>query len=654
MRQLFSKYINYVILLPASILLIMLLFDSVNAAKRIQSSNALSAHVSLAIVTNQLVHELQKERGMSAGYIGSGGRKFADLLPNQRQLTDSALQKLTEAFSEQTYSEEVTVELNAVFNALEARTRIRRDVDNLSISLGEALSYYTSNNTRILELNGLLADYAQDPEVKQALITVFNFAFGKEQAGIERAVLSNGFGADNFSDNLYTRFIQLTTKQSSYLDEANLFSKGEAKRAIDGFFSSSEHKAVLEYRALLDSKRSGFGVNPEAWFEASTKRINLLKKTQDDLLEFVIYQSEQAVTESYSMLVMYAVILSVSIGLSYVLFSTLNLTKLQSEEIARVTDDIVNKKDVSARVTRISNDALGEATQRINYILSVFQTDLKKFQEYSHEIASATHETSASVDQSEQNLRVQQRDVLDIVKAAEEMSASAKHIIDLMQLNSESVNVAKHETQAGNASVEQSVGGIDALSNEVEALSGTIENLRTKTDSISSMVDVIQSVAEQTNLLALNAAIEAARAGEQGRGFAVVADEVRALAARTSQSTEEISTIVDELQEGSRKADEAIGRSKQKAEMAVTDSSNILTSLKNIVEKMEDVDGATAKVFKSALDQTAVVRNISDKIHSIDNQAEENVAGATQIGHAAHQLATISEDMQRMVEEYKT
>lgn len=654
MTRFISKYLSLLIVIPAILLVIVLAAESGIAVSNIKSAKSLQRHVSLALVTNQLVHELQKERGMSAGFIGSKGASFVSALPKQRALTDGALADLNDALKEDSYSDQVTAEINNLLRELRQLKSIRAEVDSLSISLGEALTYYTGRNTQILELNGALADYAKESDIKQALIVVFNFAFGKEQAGIERAVLSNGFGQDAFNDGLFRRFVALTTKQQSYIHEADILSDEDGKATIARFLNSREHKAVLEYRALLSKQREGFGVNPEDWFAASTARINILKQTQDTLLGDVLEASASVVTKSYGYLMLYAVMLVVSVGLTLMLYRTTRLTKMQSEEIGEATEHVIGERDLRVRVKQISQDRLGKTSHYINEILSTFQKDLVTFQDFSHQIASATHETAVSISQSETNLENQQKDVATIAQATEQMNANVREVTDAMESSSESVSRVSKDLHAGNDRVTASVTRIESLAEEVDALGGTIDELNQGTDNIASMVDMIQSVAEQTNLLALNAAIEAARAGEQGRGFAVVADEVRALASRTKQATEEISAIVEQLQIGADKANQVIATSKEKAGQAVDDSNEIKTVLDNIVYKMEEVDGITSQVFTSASEQLAAIGEVTRRVTEIDNQAAENVEGAKQVGEAASRLAEIAMDMQTKVDSYHT
>jgi methyl-accepting chemotaxis protein len=653
MKRWLSRYLSLLTLVPVIVLILFIAKDVFRAYQSLEQANETIAVTKLVTATNHLVHELQKERGMSAGFIGSKGSKFASQIRNQRSLTDREIQNLKNFMADASYPEQTNKTIQQLFSNLGQLQTIRQQVDSLNIALPKALSYYTGNNLIILDLNGHLASGLEETNSSERFLTLYNIAYAKEQAGIERAVLSNVFTSGAFTPALFTDYIKLDTKQNTYMKSTYSVATSEFKKVLDKFAQSAESREVNRYRNIAEKNDSGFNVEADDWFSAATARINKLKTTEQILLQETMRFSQKMVSSRRYVIMFEFMILILMIAAAYAVFSTIRLRTLQSFEINRFMKKIDAEKDLTDSVEIITEDELGRIAKLINITFEDIRADFVSFQENAYQIGVATTQAASATQQSKANLTQLQLDISSIASATEEMSVSIKSVMQNMQVASDGAENAAKETVNGEEAVKTSMQGISQTAIEVARVGDTITELNSRVNDILGMVDVIKSVADQTNLLALNAAIEAARAGEQGRGFAVVADEVRTLAKRTQQSTQEISNVVDVLKSSSQKAFASIESGNQQAKEAVANAQQISDVLTKIVESIKSVDDVTGVVATSTQEQSTVIQSINSNVASIDDQARENVVGAEQLSASSLQLSQIAHEMEERIQTYK-
>jgi len=653
MKRWLSRYLSVLTLVPVVVLIIFISKDVFRAYQSLEQANETIADAMLVNTTSQLVHELQKERGMSAGFIGSNGAKFASQIRNQRSLTDREIQNLKSFMDDTSHHEQTNKTIQQLFSNLDQLRTIRKQIDSLSIDLPKALSYYTGNNLLILDLNGHLASGLEETSASERFLALYNIAYAKEQAGIERAVLSNVFARGAFSPELFTRYIKLGTKQNTYMKSTYSVATPEFKKVLDQFVQSKESREVKRYRGIAENSENGFNVEADDWFSAATARINKLKITEQILLEETTLYSQKMVSSRRNVIVFESIILILMLAVAYAVFSTIRLRATQSFEIDRFMKKVDSEKDLTDSVEIMTEDELGIIAKLINITFENIRADFTSFRENAHQIGEATIQAASATEQSKANLTQLQLDISSIASATEEMSVSINSVMENMHIASDGAENAAKETINGEKAVKTSMQGISQTAVEVARVGDTITELNSRVNDILGMVDVIKSVADQTNLLALNAAIEAARAGEQGRGFAVVADEVRTLAKRTQQSTQEISNVVDILKSSSQKAFASIESGNHQAKEAVANAQQISAVLTKIVESIKSVDDVTGVVATSTQEQSTVIQIINSNVASIDDQARETVLGAEQLSASSLQLSQIAHDMKERIETYK-
>ncbi|AGH43870.1 methyl-accepting chemotaxis protein [Paraglaciecola psychrophila] len=653
MKRWLSRYLSLLTLIPVAVLLIFITANIFRAYHDLEQANKTISNVRLVTITSQLVHELQKERGMSAGFIGSKGSEFVSELKNQRTLTDKEVNSLKSFMVDIDYQQQINKTMQQLFNDLGQLQIIRQQVDALSITLPKALRYYTANNLLLLDLNGHLASELEETTSAERFLILYNIAYAKEQAGIERAVLNSVFASEEFTPALMTRFIELLTKQQTYIKSAYTVASSDFKEVLNRFVESKESRDVQGYRDIAKNNMNGFNVEPNDWFKAATARIDKLKITEQTLLDEANLYAQGNVSNRLFVIVSESLVLILMLAVAYAVFSTVRLRALQSFEINRFMNKVNLEKDLTDKVELITEDELGIIAKLINITFTNIRTDFISFQENADQIGEATEQAACATEQSKVNLKRLQLEISSIASATEEMSASIKSVTEHMLVASDGAETAAKETVNGEEAVKISMQGISQTAVEVARVGTTITELNSRVSDILGMVDVIKSVADQTNLLALNAAIEAARAGEQGRGFAVVADEVRTLAKRTQQSTQEISDVVDVLKNSSQKAFSSIESGNQQAKEAVTNAQQISAVLAKIVQSIKSVDDVTGVIESSTREQSLVIQSISKNVAIIDGQARETVVGAEQLSASSLQLSQITLEMKARIQAYK-
>ena len=309
--------------------------------------------------------------------------------------------------------------------------------------------------------------------------------------------------------------------------------------------------------------------------------------------------------------------------------------------------------DLVVTVPVQGHDELGQLALSTNSSLNAIRSALLEASEGASSVADAALRIAASAEETNQAVTSQRDQLSQLATAMNEMSATISDVAGHAESTARDTHEATSEAGLGNKDVNASVNGIQSLAKEVELASQQVTQLKEGVMQISEVTNVISAISDQTNLLALNAAIEAARAGEQGRGFAVVADEVRQLASRTRQSTEEIQNTVSELQQRALSAAHAMETSRKLAESSVQQSEKAGQDLGQILTHIQHVNDMSTQIATAAEEQSAVAEDMNRNVLGINDSAQEVSQSAAHLAQESEMLADLSRTLDQRLGDFR-
>ena len=333
-------------------------------------------------------------------------------------------------------------------------------------------------------------------------------------------------------------------------------------------------------------------------------------------------------------------------------FLTISGISLAVKRIESTANRLV-EGDLNARVDYESRDEMGQIAQMVNQMAENFRRTVNEVKDAVTRLASAAEETSVVTAQTTSGISQQQTETSQVATAINQMSATVHEVARNAVEAAAAAQEADITFAEGKQVIDRVIKAIGDLAAEVESAAGVIQQLDAESKNIGSVLDVIKSIAEQTNLLALNAAIEAARAGEQGRGFAVVADEVRTLAGRTQESTKEIEEMISKLQAGTNNAVKAMGKGREMTQFGVEQAAAAGKALETINTAVDRISGMNTQIAGAAEEQSTVTEEINRSIASINEVAEQSAVGAQQTAAASDDLAKLADQLKGLVDRFK-
>ena len=460
----------------------------------------------------------------------------------------------------------------------------------------------------------------------------------------------NSDSAGEAIDGSIDQILQAKDRFNSYLEvlerQPNMvrFNRDELNNSID-----QAQQIIVEQ--VLD--RFEYEGGPEPVFSALSQQIEQvdgIAATALGAIEQALMQRHQQQQQRFYTLLGAIIVVLIVAGCLFLAFFLSVRNALG--QILNTTQQVA-AGDLTSQTKVNTRDELGTMAQAINQMIDQMHRLIEQ-------VLSTSASTTAQADQVEQ-IAAQSREAVErqcseteqVATAINQMVASVQEVAKHCQTAAQESGKVRDESARGQQVVGRTLDSIHQLANDIQDSTCVINQLATESDNISQVLVVIRGIAEQTNLLALNAAIEAARAGEQGRGFAVVADEVRSLAQRTQDSTAEIEGMIGRLQSGVSDAVQAMDRSSQRAGSTVDESQQVRDALDQIETSIHSVADVSLQIASAAEQQTSVAEEIDRNVVSISAVGQQTAAGARETAEASHEVSRLAQELSELVRKFK-